>query len=113
MHEFSIAQSLLNIVLEEAQRHGAARVSRVHVKVGAFSNVVVDSLRFSFDMIKEDTPAAEAELEVEEVPLRGLCRDCGAELNMSQPVFECPHCHSSEVEFTQGQELYIDYIEAE
>jgi hydrogenase nickel incorporation protein HypA/HybF len=113
MHELSIAQSLLNIVLEEAAAHGVERVRRVVVKVGGFTNVVPESLRFCFDLIKEGTAAATAELELIPVPMAGQCRDCGAELDMAEPVFNCPQCGSGAVELTQGRELFIEYIETD
>ncbi|MBI5523026.1 MAG: hydrogenase maturation nickel metallochaperone HypA [Desulfarculus sp.] len=113
MHELSIAQSLLDIVVEEANRHGVTKVRRVGVRVGAFTNVVPDSLSFCFDLIKEGTVAAEAELKLTPVPLAGLCQDCGAELDMSEAVFACPQCQSANVKVTQGQELLIDYIETD
>ena len=113
MHELSIAQSLLDIVLEEAQRHHVAKVVRVGVRVGAFTNLVADSLVFCFDLIKEGTVAAEAELKLTSVPMAGYCQACGAELDMTEPVFACPHCGSTEVRLTQGQELYVDFIETD
>lgn len=113
MHELSIAQSLLDIVLEEAERHQVLRVAKVAVKIGAFTNVVPDALTFSFDLIKEGTKAAEAELVIENVPLMGVCLVCGAELDMAEPVFQCPACGSGDIKVTQGQELYIDHIEAD
>jgi hydrogenase nickel incorporation protein HypA/HybF len=109
----SIAQSLLSIVLEEALRHGVERVTKVAVKVGAFANVVPASLTFSFDLIKEDTPAAEAILQIEQIPALGVCHACGAEIDMTQLVSACPQCESSDIQLNAGQELYIDHIEAE
>ncbi len=113
MHELSIAQSLLDIVLSEAQAHGVTRVVRVGVRLGAFTNLVPDSLRFCFDLIKENTVAAQAELMLTEVPSAGLCHDCGQEIDMAEPVFKCPACGSDQVEMTQGRELLVDFIETE
>jgi hydrogenase nickel incorporation protein HypA/HybF len=114
VHELSIAQSLLDIVLQEAARHGVKRVIRVGVKVGAFSAVVPSALTFSFDLIKEGTIAADAELAIEEVPLTGLCQDCGQTVeNMDSPMVDCPACGSNKIEMTQGRELTIAYIETD
>ncbi|MBU1274403.1 MAG: hydrogenase maturation nickel metallochaperone HypA [Proteobacteria bacterium] len=113
MHELSIAQSLLGIVLQEAGRHGANRVTKVAVKIGALASVVPSSLTFSFDLIKEGTPAADAVLEIERVPAMGICRACGARMDMSGLVEACPDCGSKEIELSSGQELYVDHIEAE
>ncbi|MCB2188917.1 MAG: hydrogenase maturation nickel metallochaperone HypA [Deltaproteobacteria bacterium] len=115
MHELSIAQSLLDIVLEEARKHGVRAVHTVAVKVGVFSGVVPSSLQFSFDLIKEGTLAAGAELVVEKVPALGRCQECGAGIDMSEPVLDCPLCGSEKVKLEPGagQELYIDHLEAD
>ena len=113
VHELSIAQSLLAIVVDEAERHGVSRLKKVGITVGAFSAVVPDALRFCWDLIVEDTVAAHAELLIEEVPMKALCHDCQAEISMDEPVFECPQCQSTNFEVTQGQELMVAYIETE
>lgn len=113
MHELSIAQSLLAIVVDEAERHEVKSLKRVGITVGAFSAVVPDALRFCWDLIVEDTVAAGAELLIEEVPMKGICHACGALLDMAEPVFECPQCQSDDFEVTQGQELMVAYIETE
>ena len=113
MHELSIAQSLLSIVLDEARRHEVSRVTKVAVKIGALAGVVPHALTFSFDLIKEGTVAAQAELVVEQTPAMGSCHACGAEMDMSRLVDKCPACGSSDISLTGGQELYVDHIEAE
>ncbi len=112
MHELSIAQSLLQIVEQEAARHGVEQVIRVGVKLGAYSAVVPSALTFSFDLIKKGTVADEAELAIEEVPLQGVCQECGASLDhMESPIADCPSCGSNKIQLTQGRELTIAFIE--
>jgi hydrogenase nickel incorporation protein HypA/HybF len=113
VHELSIAQSLLGIVLQEASRHGVGRVTKVAVKIGALAGVVPSSLTFSFDLIKEGTAASEALLEIERVPVMGVCHACGERMDMSELVTACPACGSRDIELCSGQELYVDHIEAE
>ncbi|MGD8562707.1 MAG: hydrogenase maturation nickel metallochaperone HypA [Desulfarculaceae bacterium] len=113
MHELSLAQSLLDIVLKEAERNRAARVTKVGVKIGAFTHVVPSSLIFCFDLIKEDTVAGGASLVISKVPLRGRCGECGQEFEMPEPTYDCPACSSVQVQVIQGQELTVDYIEVE
>lgn len=111
MHELSIAQSLLDIVQQEAARHGVSQVVRVGVRVGVYSAVVPSSLTFCWDMIKEGTVAASSELVINQVPLTGLCQDCGHQFTMAGPADDCPQCSSSKVEMVAGRELNVDYIE--
>lgn len=114
MHELSIAQSLLDIIIQEAQRHGLQKVVRIGVSVGEFSAVVPESLTFCFDLIKENTVAAEAEMIIQKVALRGRCQDCGADFDMNDgPVMDCPECRGSAVELIAGRELSVDFIETD
>ncbi|MBI5062610.1 MAG: hydrogenase maturation nickel metallochaperone HypA, partial [Desulfatitalea sp.] len=78
MHEMGIAMDILRIVQESipAEMVGA-RVQRVNLRVGKFSAIVPDSLRFCFNVAAANTVAAGAELAVEEVPVVARCNDCG------------------------------------
>lgn len=112
MHEMSIAQSVLNIVLEEARRHGAEQVTSVRLRVGRMTGVVPDSLSFCWGLLTEDTPAAGSVLNIEEVELRAACRDCGADFGVDGAVFKCPDCGSAQIEITQGRQMTLQSIEA-
>ncbi len=70
---------MLAQALAEAEKHGAKRINRIRLLLGEGGGVVPDCVRFYFDQMKRDTPAAEAELEFERVPLRIRCPKCGAE----------------------------------
>lgn len=113
MHELSIAQSMLDIVLQEAARHGAQKVEKVVVKVGAFSGVVPHSLQFSFDLVKKDTAAENAELVVTKSQVHGECNACGHVCDLDEPNVKCPACGKEELDLTGGQELFVEYIEAQ
>lgn len=113
MHELSIAQSMLGIVLQEAARHGAEKVQKVVVRVGAYSGVVPHSLRFCFDLIKKDTPAAEAELEVNQAPITATCAACGQQSLLDEPTIICPLCQADQLSLEGGRELFVEYIEAQ
>ena len=48
MHEMSIAQSILDIALEEIAKQGCDRLDLIRVECGALAGVVPDSLQFCF-----------------------------------------------------------------
>jgi len=112
MHEFSLAQALLDIVTQEADRNGVSKVQRVGIKVGAFSHAAPQALAFCFDAVKPGTVAEEAELVVERVPLRGLCPQCRQESDLKEPTDPCPRCGFVPLEIIKGRELYVAYLEA-
>jgi hydrogenase nickel incorporation protein HypA/HybF len=114
MHEMGIAMEILRIVQESIPADMAgARVRQVNIKVGKLSAVVPESLRFCFSIASENTPAAGAELAIEEVPVDARCSDCGHQWVIDNPVFVCPSCNSGKVDLLSGRELDIESIEME
>lgn len=110
MHEMAIAGSVLDGVL----RHAAGRrVTHVQLKVGHLRQVVPASLRFSWELISTDTPAAGSELGMEVVEAAGACRACGEETSQPRFPFQCGGCGSFDLEIVRGDELLIDWLEVE
>jgi len=113
MHEMSIAQSVLDIILQESHIHKVNRVLSVAVKVGELSAVETESLRFCFDFLTKGTLAEGARLEIERVEVTCRCRDCGSNFTVHGLVFACPSCQSPKVEMLTGRELSVESFEAE
>ena len=113
MHEMSIAQSVLDIVLQESRNHKINRVLSVAVKVGELSAVETESLRFCFDFLTKGTPAEGARLDIEEVQVTCRCQECGSKFTVQELVFTCPSCQSPKVEMLSGRELSVESFEAE
>ena len=111
MHEYAIAQALIDQVGEIARRHNARAVTRVVVQVGRLRGVLPDILRFGFEVAAADTVAAGAALEIEEVPIRVQCRACRAENNLDGPLFICPGCGSADLSQIAGSELILKSLE--
>ena len=110
MHELAIAES----VVEIARRHAAGRqVTKVYLKVGHLRQVVPSALTFSFELVAQGTPVEGAELEVEEIPATGKCRECGAESQLVEFPLQCVACGAFDLEIVQGEELYVESLELE
>ncbi len=111
MHELAIADSIVKTVLMEMEQRSLQHIQAVGVRVGVLTDVVPEALEFSFQAITNGTALSSARLNIEHVPLRGKCRDCGKEVEIEQFLFVCPQCESRNLEIIQGDELHIDYIE--
>ena len=113
MHELSIALSILEIAGEEAGRRGG-RVAAVHLKLGPLSGVVKGALVSAYDLAREGTPLAGAELVVEEVPVVAYCPACAAERALpSVQELCCPVCGSPTPQIVRGRELEVVALEIE
>ena len=109
MHELSITRSVVAIVTERA---AGARVTRVRLEVGRLSAMMPEAIRFCFDLCAQGTPAEDAALEIVEIPGRGRCGDCGAEVALTSLVGRCPSC-SGHLSLVAGAELMIKEMEIE
>lgn len=111
MHEYSIVQSLLVQLAEQAARHGATAVARAVVRIGDASGVDPDLLATAFDMLRDGTVSAGAELEIERVPVRWVCRACGRDLEPGG-ILRCPAC-GAPARLASGGEIVLARVELE
>jgi hydrogenase nickel incorporation protein HypA/HybF len=114
MHEVGIANSLIEIVLDTANANGAKIVRSVTAKIGRLAAVDGEALKFAFDAIKEEYPIiAESVLIIDNVPVTGKCKQCGATDTYEEMFFACSSCGSYEVELITGEELTVSEIEVD
>jgi hydrogenase nickel incorporation protein HypA/HybF len=113
MHELSIALSLVEIAEEEAERLGA-RVSAVHLRLGALSGVVKEALYSSYEMACADTPLRGSRLVIDEVPVVVYCADCDQQRPLeSIQSFCCSSCGAPTLDVRQGREIELIALEVE
>ena len=113
MHEFSITEHLLSVVLEHARKARAHRVSHVDLVNGDLTGVVDESLRFYFDLLSKGTPAEKASLSVSRVPVRAACERCQEAFTPEGTSWQCPRCGAGIQEILEGRELYVKSIDVE
>lgn len=107
MHELSLARDIIETVYQNVPKEEVSRVSSVVIKVGTFSGVVTDSLKFSFQAITSGTELEGAELETIEIPFMLKCNDCSKETTNEIGMMLCSDCGSGNTEIISGGELQI------
>jgi hydrogenase nickel incorporation protein HypA/HybF len=113
LHELSIAESLLEIIVEEARAHKLERIKTIRLLIGEFAAIVPESLTFCFELVSRDTIASGAVLEVETVPIVARCDKCDFSFEVRDQVFLCPKCDDPVFELVSGRELSVSSIEGE
>ncbi|ABM80187.1 hydrogenase maturation nickel metallochaperone HypA [Hyperthermus butylicus] len=135
MHETSIALSILAAV-EDVFRStpGARRVEKIRIRVGMLSLVDPEALRFALSVVSRDTPAENAEVEIETVRPRFRCPHCGYEWEVGDEdvkriaddpmlatlvhihpdvvvkYLRCPRCGSTDVEIVEGKGVVLHSV---
>lgn len=112
MHELSIASNIVDLATRHAAEHGGGHVAAVTLRIGSLTCVHEDALQFSFDLVREGTPLAEAELRIVAVPVCVWCAACQAERELPGiQRFACPVCNTPTADIRAGRELDVESIE--
>jgi hydrogenase nickel incorporation protein HypA/HybF len=111
VHEFAIAQSILERALAEAEKHEAKKICTLGVRLGKASHITPDSLEFCFKAVAKGTIAEGAKVEVEPLELKARCRQCGREFSAGDDHHRlvCP-CGSQNVQVISGDEVYLENL---
>lgn len=111
MHELSIALSIVDMALEEAERRNVT-IDAVHLDLGPLSGVVAEALRFSYEMASTGTSLEGSRLMIKELPIEVYCPACqGPQTLTSVQRFCCPVCGTPTEEVIHGRELVITALE--
>ena len=114
MHEMALTRNVVDIVCAEAERVGASRVGVVRVSVGEARDIVDEIFVDMFAWLARGTVAEGARVELERIPLRVRCRQCGSiyPINVfDESSWPCPLCLQRSYDLVSGMEFTITSIE--
>lgn len=113
MHELAITESLFKIIMEQAGKAGAKRVTRVNLMIGRLTGYVPEAVEMNFNLLASGTMAEGACLKIEWVPVKISCRECRKESEQLDLGSGCSHCGSLNVMIAGGREMYIESMEVD
>ncbi len=113
MHEISLCLSALELIEDQARRHGGTRITGVWLEIGALSCIEEEALRFCFDSACRHTSAEGCRLRVSYVPARAWCWQCGTLVSVQGYDEGCPRCGSHALRVESGDQLQVKQIEVE
>lgn len=117
MHEYSLAQALLEGLLTHLKEHPVdGRVRKVHVRKGELLVLSEEALAEAWRILTAGTGVAGAELRIEKVPVRVRCPTCGYAgpvryaseegWHFAVPLLACPQC-GGRADVVEGRDLAI------
>lgn len=113
MHELSVCQALIGQVEDIARRESAARVTAIHLAIGPLSGVEPELLRRAWPLAAGATIAEEAELLIDEAPVRVECSVCGSETDARANRLLCGECGDWRTRVVSGEEMLLTRLELE
>jgi hydrogenase nickel incorporation protein HypA/HybF len=111
MHELSVSESILEIVLRHGQEHNAKKITDIYLVIGDLSSIIDESIEFYWNYISENTIASDAHLHFKRIQAKLKCVECSTEYQLTDSNLPCPNCNSSNVQVIAGEEFYLDAIE--
>jgi len=113
MHELSVTESVLEIVLRHAKQAEAKRVNHIYLVIGELASIVDDSVQFYWEIIARDSLASAAQLHFRRIPTEMVCLDCQQRFHPEFDSLDCPACHSLRLQIVAGREFFVESIDIE
>lgn len=114
MHELPITKRILDVVLRHAAGQDVRRIVRVHLRVGALSDLEDHWIQHYFNYLSRGTLAENAELAIIRAPIRVRCRSCTRSFEITRDDLgkaTCPDCGATGGELVSGREYFIENME--
>lgn len=111
MHELSIAQSILAIVQKAAPPDGI--ITGVNIQVGELSSIEIESLKFAFTAIRDETVLQKADLNIDIIPGEAQCADCNNIFHLPAFGHPCPRCQGFSLKILRGREMKVTSLTVE
>ena len=113
VHEMPIAVDIVDRAVGVAREHGAIRIEKVEVQVGAMRQVVPEALELAFSVASEGTLAQGAELCISEEKLEAVCRNCECRFSPEIDRFLCPQCDQANARIVAGNDIILRTVVCE
>jgi hydrogenase nickel incorporation protein HypA/HybF len=113
MHELAITQSMFDIVLKQAEKAQAKKVTKINLVIGEMTGVVGDSVQFYLEFLSKGTVAEGTAVSVTMIPPKAQCRNCRQTFELAQFEQACPNCKKSGMDIVAGNELFVESIEVD
>jgi hydrogenase nickel incorporation protein HypA/HybF len=107
MHELSIAISIVDTVIKQAEAASAILVSEVNLDIGLYSGIEFQSLEFSLGVAAKDTILEKTAFRINRVEPVAECPSCHHLYTPERVFSHCPECNKPGIRLIRGTELQI------
>ncbi len=112
MHETAVAQRMVEVALATAAEHGGGHVVGMRLLLGELTCLDAETLTFAFEIAARGTAARACKLDIERIPTRIRCTECGQERggDLLEP---CAGCGQPGGDVVAGRELHMLTIDVD
>lgn len=113
MHEFSMAQNVLEIVEENVAKHHATIVNELTLDIGSMAGIEIEALKTAMEVVQQDTILQNAVIHYHIIKAIAICKSCKSNFEPFEIFDACPNCKQFGIEIISGKELVVKSIVAE
>lgn len=110
MHEATVAQSLLGVILTHCEKQNARPV-RGSISCGQLNTIHQDVFEFAFAALAEGTVCEGMRFDVEKKPFRAECQQCHHVFPVAFDTALCPQCNSECFTLLPDAPMLLETIE--
>ncbi len=110
MHELSIASSILDLAMKHTPPGAVLRA--VRLRAGPMRGIEPQAMEWAWQANVADTPAQGSRIEVETLPWRLHCPDCGSDF-VAEDIYGSCACGCKTPHPISGDELQVVSIEVD
>ncbi|MBN1762054.1 MAG: hydrogenase nickel incorporation protein HypA [Methanomicrobia archaeon] len=133
MHEWALAEAVIETAIEESRKGGLEEISEITVQIGELQQIELEVFQFALDEIAkahdEDSLLTNAKMRLETERAIFKCRVCGTEWDyrdtcvnedegeaihfapeVAHVYVRCPSCKSPDFEVIQGRGVLLKAI---
>jgi hydrogenase nickel incorporation protein HypA/HybF len=114
MHELQITERILDIVLKHALGQDVTKVVRIHLRIGALSDLEDEWIQHYFDYLSRGTLAEHAKLAITRAPIVVRCQACAGSFTIKRNELgqaSCPECGEGRLDLVSGRGYMIENME--
>ncbi len=116
MHEYGIAETIINAIGESVKRHGADLPIKAWVQFGPLCGMNPEALESVFPIASKGKPTEKMGIDASVKPVSCRCRNCQKEIRLEEytDMLICEGCGSIDIEFpASAQKIYLTRLELE
>ncbi|MDO5850884.1 MAG: hydrogenase maturation nickel metallochaperone HypA [Methanobacteriaceae archaeon] len=121
MHELSMADSMVNAILNTAKSNDAIEIKEATLEIGELTMLNPEQLKFMIGVLSKDTLLENTKMNINMLPIKIECQNCDYkgetktddEMNHLLAAAKCPKCNDTNVKVIQGRECNVKTIKIE
>jgi hydrogenase nickel incorporation protein HypA/HybF len=113
MHEFSLAQNILEIAEEAVEKNNMSKATAITLEIGTMAGVEISALETALNIIRMGTILESAEILINNLRATAVCNACHHQFDPDNIYDPCPACTNFGMTVLSGKELIVKSIELE